>query len=348
MTATVRQLADLVQGQVEGDASSVIQAARPLSDAQPGDISFVENAKHAHEVKHCQAATLVVPADLALPGRTLIRVADPLAAFITIVKHLHGLPEPEVHGVDPRAAVHASAVLGPEASVYPLASIGAGTHIGARCRIYPGAVIGRFCRLGDDVTVYPNAVLYDGTVLGDRVIVHANAVLGADGFGFRMQKGQHVKVPQLGSVHIGNDVEIGACSTIDRGTFQATTVGAGTKIDNLVMIGHNCRIGRHNLWVSQVGMGGSSSTGDYVVLAGQAGIADHVHIGDRAVIGAGSGVARDVAAGQTVFGYPARPIREQQRILITMEKLPELVRDVRRIKQKLGLADDAPPAKAAG
>src|SRR5204862_5130966 len=153
----------------------------------------------------------------------------------------------------------------------------------------PGAVVGRDCRLGDDVTLYPNAVLYDGTVLGDRVIVHGNAVLGADGFGYRFHDGRHVKVPQLGHVEVGDDVEIGACTTIDRGTFQATRIGAGTKIDNLVQVGHNCQIGQHNILVSQVGIAGSTTTGNYVVMAGQVGVADHLHIGDGASLGAQSG-----------------------------------------------------------
>ena len=158
--------------------------------------------------------------------------------------------------------------------------------------------IGEDCKLGDDVVLHPHAVLYDGTVLGNRVIVHANAVLGADGFGYRTQNGRHVKVPQLGSVELGADVEIGACTTIDRGTFQATRIGEGTKIDNLVQIGHNCQIGKHNLLVSQVGIAGSTSTGNYVVMAGQVGVVDHLHIGDGAIIGAQSGVNRNVPAGQ--------------------------------------------------
>jgi UDP-3-O-[3-hydroxymyristoyl] glucosamine N-acyltransferase len=219
--------------------------------------------------------------------------------------------------------------------------------LGARCRIHAHAVIGRYCRLRDDVTVYPGAVLYDGTTLGDRVIIHANAVLGADGFGYRLQNGRHVKVPQLGGVALGNDVEIGACTTIDRGTFQTTQVGDGSKLDNMVQVGHNCRIGKHNLVVSQVGLAGSCTTGDYVVLAGQVGIVDHVHIGDRTIIGAQSGVPSDVPADQQVLGAPARPLRDQKRILITMEKLPGMARDIRRIKQKLGMTDDA-PEKAAG
>src|SRR5262249_26174678 len=148
---------------------------------------------------------------------------------------------------------------------------------------------------GDDVTLHPHVVLYEGTTLGHRVVVHANSVLGADGFGYRFHEGRHVKVPQLGAVAVGDDVEIGACTTIDRGTFQVTRIGAGTKIDNLVMIAHNCQIGEHNMLVGQVGIAGSCITGDYVVMAGQVGIADHVHIHDRAVVGAGSGVNRDIA-----------------------------------------------------
>jgi UDP-3-O-[3-hydroxymyristoyl] glucosamine N-acyltransferase len=200
--------------------------------------------------------------------------------------------------------------------------------------------VGRYCRLGDDVILYGNSVLYDGTILGHRVIVHANAVLGADGFGYRLQSGRHVKVPQLGHVEVGDDVEIGACTTIDRGTFQATRIGDGTKIDNLVQVAHNCQIGRHNLFISQMGIAGSSSTGDYVVIAGQVGVVDHVKIGDHAIIGAKAGVTKEVAAGERMLGAPATPEREQKRILMSLEKLPEIRRDIRRIKQHLGLKDE--------
>jgi UDP-3-O-[3-hydroxymyristoyl] glucosamine N-acyltransferase len=183
-------------------------------------------------------------------------------------------------------------------------------------------------------------VLYDGTILGHRAIVHANAVLGADGFGYRFHDGKHVKVPQLGHVEVGDDVEVGACTTIDRGTFQATRVDAGTKIDNLVQVGHNCHIGKHNLLVSQVGIAGSCSTGDFVVMAGQVGIADHIHIGTGAVIGAKAGVTKDIPDGQRTLGAPATPERDQKRILMSLEKLPDIRRDIRKIKQQLGIKDD--------
>jgi UDP-3-O-[3-hydroxymyristoyl] glucosamine N-acyltransferase len=337
---TVRQLAELVQGEVQGDGDLVIRSARALGEAGPGDITFAEHDRYAAQLHAGPASAAVVPAAFAANGLTVIRVADPLLAFVAIVRHLHGHAEPPPHGIDPRASVAASARVGPDPSILPFACVGEETVIGARCRLHSGAVVGRRCRLGDDVVLHPNVVLYDGTVLGHRVMVHANSVLGADGFGYRPQGGRHVKVPQLGHVEVGDDVEIGACTTIDCGTFQATRVGEGTKIDNLVMIGHNCRIGRHNLLVSQTGIAGSCRTGDYVVTAGQVGIADHVQVGDRVVIGAQAGVARNIAAGERVLGAPAIPEREQKRILSSLVRLPDMRRDLRRIKQHLGLTDD--------
>jgi UDP-3-O-[3-hydroxymyristoyl] glucosamine N-acyltransferase len=317
----------------------LIAAARTLQEALPGDITFVEDEKHAPQLHGCRASAAVVPLSVPANSLPVIQVADPLYAFVAIVQRLHGRPKPPEHGIDPRAFVHPAAQIGDGAAIYPFASVGEGSALGARCRLYSGVSVGRFCRLGDDVVLHPNVVLYDGTVLGHRVIIHANAVIGADGFGYRQQNGRHQKVPQLGHVEIGDDCEIGACTTIDRGTFQATRIGEGTKIDNLVQVGHNCRIGRHNLFVSQMGIAGSSTTGDYVVVAGQAGIVDHINLGDRAVIGAQAGVTKDVPAGQCMLGSPATPVREQKRILMSLEKLPGIRKDVLRIKQQLGIED---------
>jgi UDP-3-O-[3-hydroxymyristoyl] glucosamine N-acyltransferase len=345
---TVKQLAALVHGQVSGDGDRLIRAARPVTDAGPEDVTFVEDERNARLLRDSHAAAVVAPA--ALAGRinqlvserkfTLILVADPLTAFVAVMQRLHSSPSPPPHGVDPRASVDATAYVGDDVSIHPFAVVGAGSTVGARCRIHSGAVVGKNCRLGDDVVLHAHAVLYDDTVLGDRVIVHANAVIGADGFGYRLHEGKHIKTPSFGGVEIGDDVEIGAGTTIDRGTFQPTRVGTGTKIDNLVMIGHNCHIGRHNLLVSQVGIAGSSSTGDYVVMAGQCGVADHVHIGDRAQIGAKSGVPADVPAGTRVLGIPSRPEGVQKRILLSLDRLPKLCRDVRRLKRQLGVPDE--------
>jgi UDP-3-O-[3-hydroxymyristoyl] glucosamine N-acyltransferase len=347
--ATVQQLATLVQGHVRGDGGRVIHAAAPLTEAGPDDITFLENERHVRRIPACKAAAVVLPPHLtprlqaaagaAGPGFTLIEVDEALPAFVRIVEHLQDRPAPYEPGVSGQASVHPSAVLGPGCVVLSFAAVGEGAVLGARCTLHPHAVVGRGCKLGDDVVLYPGAVLYDGVVLGDRVVVHANAVVGADGFGYRPAQGRHVKVPQLGSVQVGDDVEIGACTTIDRGTFQPTRIGSGTKIDNLVMVGHNCTIGQHNLLIAQVGVAGSCTTGNYVVLAGQVGVADHTDIGDGAVIGAGAGVHTDVPAGARMLGFPARPEREAARILASLSNLPGMCKDVRLLKRKVGLTE---------
>jgi UDP-3-O-[3-hydroxymyristoyl] glucosamine N-acyltransferase len=340
MSITVRQLAELVGGQVIGNGDLVIHAAKPLSEAQPGDITFIEDEKKAEHLHGSRASAAVVCNSVPPNGITLVYVKDPLNAFVTIFRHLHARPEPAPSGVDPLASVHTTVNVGDDVSIHPYAAIGEGSVIGARCRIHSGAVVGRFCRLGDDVVLHPNVVLYDGVTLGTRVIIHANSTIGADGFGYRFHNGKHVKVPQLGTVEVGDDVEIGACTTIDRGAFQPTRIGAGTKIDNLVQVGHNCQVGKHNLFVSQMGMAGSSTTGDYVVVAGQVGIVDHIHIGDRVMIGGQAGVTKDVPDGMHILGSPATPEREQKRILMSLEKLPEIRKELKKIKQHLGLNDE--------
>lgn len=353
--STVQQLATLVRGKVHGDCLRPIVAARPVSEARSGDITFVESERYARMVHACQASAVVFPAVLGVefpdllanvPNHlSLIEVPEALSAFIAIAQHLRGEEIAQPPGIDPRAVIDPSVLVGDQPSIGPLAVVGHGTTLGARCRLFPGAVVGRNCRLGDDVTLHPHVVLYDGVVLGNRVTIHANAVIGADGFGYRQQEGRNVKIPQLGHVEIGDDVEIGACATIDRGTFQPTRIGEGTKIDNLVQIAHNCKIGKHNIMASQVGIAGSCTTGDHVVMAGQAALADHVDLGAGVIILAQSGVHRSVPPGLRMFGSPARPDAESRRILVSLEHLPDMRRDLRLIKQRLGMDS---PEKAAG
>ena len=345
MTITVEQIAALVQGKVQGNAHRVVESARSFGEAGAGDVTFLENVRNVRLLGDCKAGVVIVPPAVAekLAGTdktfATIEVADPLAAFILVVQHLQGEPESAPALIDEMARIHPTARLGDGCSVMAFAILGAGTRLGDRCCIHPNAVVGRDCVLGDDVVLHPGVVLYDRTVIGSRSVLHASAVIGADGFGYRFQGGRQVKVPQLGNVEIGEDVEIGAGTTIDRGTFQSTRIGDGTKIDNLVMIAHNVKVGRHNLIVGQAAIAGSSTTGDYVILAGQVGVADHVTIHDRVIVGARSAVAGDVAAGQRVLGIPALPEREGKRLLLSLPRVPGLCRDVRLIKQKLGLLD---------
>jgi UDP-3-O-[3-hydroxymyristoyl] glucosamine N-acyltransferase len=343
MPSTVRELAALVGGEIHGNADLPIHAARAVTDAEAGHITFADTEKHLNDLHGSRASAAVVPTTAPANGKALIRVPDPRAAFLVIAGHLHHRPEPPPHGIDRLAVVHPTAVIGPDVSVGPFAVIGEGCIVGARSRIESGVVLGRDCRLGDDVTLFPHVVLYDGTLLGNRVIVHAHAVLGADGFGYRFENGRHVKIPQLGFVEIADDVEIGAGATIDRGTYGPTRVGAGTKIDNLVMIGHNCRIGRHNIMAGQVGLAGSCITGDYAVLAGQAGIADHVSIGAGAVVGAQTGVSKDVPPKQRVFGTPALPLQDQKRVVASLVNLPDLRKRLRAVEKHLGLLGGGEP-----
>lgn len=339
MSVTLRELAQWVGGELVGDGDLPIHSARPLAEAQEGDLTFADSERNLNHLHHSPAAAAIVP-DAARPnGKPIIRVHDPIMAFARIVERLQP-PVESPKGIHHSSCIHPTASIGAGTCIDAFAVIGPGCVIGANCRIGAGVSIAANCRLGDEVKLHPHVALYMGTSLGDRVIIHANSVIGADGFGYRTHDGRHVKVPQLGYVEIGDDVEIGACATIDRGTFGPTRIGAGTKIDNLVMIAHNCQIGRHNLLVSQVGIAGSSSTGDHVVMAGQVGVRDHIHVGNHAVIAAQSGVRTPVPDGEHVLGYPALPESIQHRIWVTVEKLPSMRKMLRRIQKHLGIPDD--------
>jgi UDP-3-O-[3-hydroxymyristoyl] glucosamine N-acyltransferase len=347
VAATVGELAALVSGRLVGDGSVAIQAARPVTEAGPGDITFIENERYARMLRTSPASAAIVgphfrraPVETSVP---LIEVDDPIVAFLAVRNHLGREAKPRWSGVHPQAWVSPMARLGAGVAIYPFVYVGDEAQIGDGTTLHPGAVIGDRCRLGRDVTVHPNAVLYPDVVLGDRVEIHAGTVLGGDGFGYRLMEGRHVKVPQTGRVEIGDDVEIGANCTVDRATFEATRIGEGSKIDNLVMIGHNNQIGRHNLLCGQVGIAGSCKTGDYVIMAGQAGIKDNTEIGDRVMVGAQAGVHRNVPGGQQVLGSPAIPVREQRRIFQMIARLPEMHKQLRELSAQVSLLMAALP-----
>ncbi|OJW05828.1 MAG: UDP-3-O-(3-hydroxymyristoyl)glucosamine N-acyltransferase [Planctomycetales bacterium 71-10] len=341
MVATVEQLAALVSGRLVGDGNVAIRSARPVNEAGPGDITFIENERYAKLLRTSPASAAIVGPHFRMKrppvkdDLAVIEVDDPIAAFIAVRNHLAGGTKARWTGVHPQAWVAPTAKLGRDVAVYPFAYVGDEAEVGDGTTIHPGAVIGDRAKVGRDCVIHPNVVLYPGVVLEDRVEVHSGTVLGADGFGYRQVDGRHVKVPHTGRLEVGSDVEIGANCTIDRGTFEATRIGEGTKVDNLVMIAHNNQVGRHNLLCAQVGIAGSCKTGDYVVMAGQAGIKDKTTIGDGVVVGAQAGVHRNIPSGQQVLGSPAIPVREQRRLFQMIARLPDMHNKLRELSAQI-------------
>lgn len=331
-TITLRELAELVDGELCGDGDLQLRGAAIIRDATEQDITLADDPKLAEQLAACPAAAVLVPPSFQPTGIAHITVPDVHQAFTRIVRFFRPARKPRPIGISPAAHVSPSARIAPDVEVHAGAVIGDDVEIASGCVVHANVAIMAGCRLAEQVVLFPNVVLYENTLIGPRSVVHAGAVIGAYGFGYRTVDGRHERGPQLGNVEIGADVEVGAGSTIDRGTYGATVIGDGTKIDNLVMIGHNCRIGRHNLLCSQVGIAGSCNSGDYVVMAGQVGIADHIDIGDRAMLGAKAGVMHDIPVGETWVGIPATPQREQFQFWGIMRKMPEFRKNVRQLE----------------
>lgn len=341
---TVGELAELVGGTLVGDASFVIEGASGLSEAGPRDISFLGNAKYAEQAATSKAGALFLPPAAAqAPGlcKNRILVEDPQWAFALVLRHAESKRPKPAPGVDERAAVDPSARLGAGVSVGAFAVVEKNAVVGDNTIIMPHAYVGENVRVGRDCKLYPRVVVREDCVLGDRVILQPGVVIGGDGYGFSPDKktGALRKIPQLGNVVLQDDVEVQANTTIDRGTVGSTVIGANTKIDNLVQIGHNCQIGKSCLLVSQTGIAGSTTLGNGVITAGQAGLVGHIKIGDRAIIGAQTGVMGDVEPGKVLFGSPARPHRESLKLQALYGRLPELFDAVKQIKTKLGITD---------
>jgi UDP-3-O-[3-hydroxymyristoyl] glucosamine N-acyltransferase len=334
---TIGQLADALGGQIHGDPELVVRDAQALDKAGQNDITFVADESNLRKLPSSQAGAVIVGIDHADSvramnlGAVLLIVDDPQSAFIEVLEILRPQrPRPEI-GISAQALVSPSARIGDRTNVYPGVWIGEGVVVGEDCDLHPGVCIGPGCQIGDDVTLFPHVVVYADITIGDRVQIHASTVIGADGFGYRMVDGHHQKILHFGTVRIENDVEIGACATIDRAMIGETVVGTGTKIDNHVMIAHNCELGRHNLIVSQVAFAGSVTSGDYVIVAGQAGVVNQVHLGDRCVIGSKSGVTKDVPSGATYVGVPALPVAVTMKIAITQRKIPEMRKTLQQL-----------------
>lgn len=339
MQSPLSQLLSLVSGILhEGDPELVITGFASLKEAGEGDLSFFSDTRYEAVLQDTRAsAVLVSSGSVPLPsGVARIVVDDPSRAFETVVEKFgfHATaPEPGVH---PAAVVHPSAIFNPQAvSIGPCAVIGAevvlgdGTEVGAGCFVGPGVALGAGCKL------FANCTIHAGSLLGARVIVHSSAVIGADGFGYEFGNGAHRKIRQAGIVQIGDDVEIGAGTMIDRARFGRTWIGSGTKIDNLVQIGHNVCIGRHCMIVSFAAIAGSAVIGDYVVVAAQCGVAGHVRIGSKSTLAARSGVTKDLAPGGVYMGFPAVPAPQERRRLVSARRVPALLDRVQELEERL-------------
>lgn len=333
----VREIAELLGASYEGDGETEITAAAPLESAGPSEISFVGSRKAIAQAAGSKAGCLIVPSSFPSPARgTVIRAAQPRNAFALVVARLHARIRP-APGIHPTAVISPTAEIDPTCSVGSHAVIGDGARISAGCVIGAGSVIGARVTLGENGMLYANVTIYDDVEIGQRATLHSGCVIGADGFGFVMTDQGYLKFPQIGRVSIGNDVEIGANSCIDRAALGFTSIGNGTKLDNMVHIGHNCQIGSHVVIAAQTGLSGGVVVEDYAVIGGQVGIGDKARIQSRAVLGSGSGVltSKIVRSGQVVWGTPARPLKEYLRQLAAFGRIEELRDDVAAIKREL-------------
>ncbi len=331
-------IARALGGELRGDGTIDVTGVAPIEEATPGTLTFVADPRYASRLATTRASAVILGPGAADVGIPSLRVQDPYAAFVAAIELFHP-PSRPAPGVHPTAVVAATATIGANASIGPHVVVGDRTVLGRDAVLHSNVVVYADVTIGDGFTAHAGAVVRERVTIGARVTLHAGVVVGSDGFGFLPLPDGNRKIPQVGTVVLEDDVEIGANSTVDRAALGATVVGHGTKIDNLVMIGHGCRIGPHCLLAGQAGLAGSTTVGARVMLGGQAGASGHLAIGDGARIGAQAGMHQDVPAGATYSGYPAMEARRWRRVTVSIPRLPELFRRVRRLERAAGIGD---------
>lgn len=333
-------IAGILNAKLVGDGSLTVSGVDFIERACETDLVFVGCPKNLKRAATAKARLVIAPRSVEeqlneYPGKTFLLVEEPEVAFMEMaVKLVPQRPRPNI-GISPHAIVADTAVIGAKTNVFPLAVIGEDVRIGENCTVGSGAVIGDGCVIGDNVTIDPHAVLYPDVILGNEIHLQSGSVLGGIGYGYRTVNGRHELLPHVGIVRIEDDVHIGSATVIDRAKMGETSIGTGTRIDNQVMIAHNCQLGKHNLIIAQTGIAGSSTSGDYVVCAGQAGIADHVHLGDGAIVGAKTGVHRDLPGGKAYLGIPARDAGLHAREQMALKRLPEMRSTVKQLEKQV-------------
>jgi UDP-3-O-[3-hydroxymyristoyl] glucosamine N-acyltransferase len=348
----VAELAKRLGGEVRGDAQAEVDRVAPLETASPGSISFLSSARYRAELRSCRATALIVsdPSLLAPEGGApsfpaILVVKDAYVAYAKAAATLHPAVA-EAAGIHPTAVVHPTARVDATAHLGAFVSVGEGASIGPRATLYPHVVVYRGASIGEDTTLHSGVSVREGCRIGRGVVIHNNAVIGADGFGFaRDEDGRQVKIPQIGIVEIDDDVEIGALSAVDRASMGVTRIRRGTKLDNLVQIGHSVEIGEDGVLCAQVGVGGSTKVGDHVILAGQVGVADHVTLGDDVIASAQSGLHGEVASGSRMAGSPAFDARVWLKVSAGLKQLPDLIKRVRDLEAQLAAATAERPEK---
>ncbi len=334
METTLKEIARLTGGRVEGDPGTAISGIAGIEHAGPGDITFVANPKYAAHIETTAASAVVCSGDVSSEKTNLLKVDNPYLAYAKILRSFYP-PPPEPGTIDDSARIGENVILGSEVTVYPFVYIGEGSVIGDGATLYPHCFIGKGVTVGEGCLLHPNVTVRDGCILGRRVIVHAGTVIGSDGFGFAKDGAQYYKIPQLGIVQIDDDVEIGACNTIDRAAMNRTWIKRGTKTDNLVHIAHNVTVGEDSVLVAQVGISGSTVLGDRVTMAGQSATVGHISIGDDVIIGARGAASSDIPAGQVVSGAPHMPHKQWLKSIRVFQKLPEMRKTINELGRKV-------------
>lgn len=334
------ELARLLGAEVRGEDSLELEGVAPLDSATARHLSFLSNPKYQEAARRSAAGALLVAGGEGLEGRTLLLHPNPYAALARALTLFHP-PKNPLPGIHATAVIGDSCEIHPEAYIGPRAILGPSCVVGKGSVLEAGVVLGEKCKLGEECHLYPNVVLYDDTVLGDRVTLHAGCVLGSDGFGYAPEGSRLLKVPQVGRVVVEDDVEIGANTTVDRGALEETRIGAGTKIDNLVQVAHNVRIGPSCILVAQSGISGSTTLGAGVVVAGQSGAVGHIHLGDGAKVGAKTAVTKDVPPKGFVTGHPAQDHRQWLKERALVGKLEQLFARVRELESQLAARRDS-------
>ena len=335
MKFTLGEIARLVGGELVGDPEIIITGISGIKEAQQGDITFLANPKYSSLMHSTKASAVITSMDIFESSKPLIKTDNPSLAFTKVVELVAPTDIKHPKGIHPTAVISKSAKLGNNVAVGAYTVIEDGVSIGDSTVVYGGCYVGCNTKIGKDCLIYFNVSIREGIEIKDRVIIHSGVVIGSDGFGFAMVKGVQKKIPQIGTVLIEDDVEIGANVTIDRARFDKTIIGKGTKIDNLVQIAHNVVTGKNCIIVAQAGISGSTVLGDGVILAGQAGLVGHIHIGDNAIVAAQAGVTKSVPARTKVSGYPAKPHDVAKRVNACVQNLPELYKKIKSLEQKI-------------